>query len=94
MKRRYALKKKKRFYSILSVFVIIAVIIIAATNVYSEKPENFKTVKVKSGDTLWSIAESCGISKDTRLIVREIRRINGLDESIIYAGMEIKVPIY
>ena len=93
MKKRYVLKKQRRFYTIVSLFIVIGVVIIAAANVYSERPEAFKKVNVKEGDTLWSIAESCESNIEIRRLVQKIKVVNNMEDSIIYAGTELKIPI-
>ncbi|MDD4495474.1 MAG: LysM peptidoglycan-binding domain-containing protein [Eubacteriales bacterium] len=92
MKKRYVLKKQRRFYTIVSLFIVIGVVIIAASNVYSERPEAFETVNVKEGDTLWTIAESCESNMEIRRLVRKIKEVNNLEDSMIYVGTELKVP--
>ncbi len=50
-------------------------------------PSNYILYKVKKGDTL------IGIARKFRVSVSEIRRINKLRDSKLYAGQVIKVPI-
>jgi len=53
-----------------------------------------ENVVVKSGDTLWGIASAYSEpSKDIRKLVREICKINGIDQYKIYPGQVIKVPV-
>jgi LysM repeat protein len=49
--------------------------------------------RVRSGDTLWSIAEDHdGDGGDVRATVHQIRGLNGLDGSTIYSGQILLLP--
>lgn len=53
-----------------------------------------ESVRVMTGDTLWSIADSCkpsGVS--TEAVVRWLRSHNELDSSLVYAGQDLVVPV-
>jgi len=54
--------------------------------------ENTQEVVVERGDTLWDIAESLKLPRDTRLVVEEIKILNGLKDYTIYPGQALKVP--
>jgi len=61
---------------------------------HAEEKSITQNVVVKSGDTLWGIASKyTEPSKDIRKLVREICKINGIDQYKIYPGQVIKVPI-
>jgi uncharacterized protein (DUF1684 family) len=49
-------------------------------------------VVVHPGDSLWSIAARYLPSRDAPSTVEEIRRLNGLDGYIIYAGQKLSLP--
>ena len=52
---------------------------------------------VKSGDTIWSIATDLAeqnSKKYIKSIVNDIKKLNLLDDVIIYEGQEILIPIY
>ena len=54
----------------------------------------YKNVIVKSGDTLWGIADKYSDpSKDIRKNIRDICEINDVKPGNIYPGQVIKVPI-
>lgn len=56
------------------------------------KVKGYKTVTVKSGDTLWNICND-NLKVDTRRVINEVQQVNGIGSNI-KAGMVIKVPIY
>lgn len=51
-----------------------------------------EVVTVAPGDTLWDIA--AGVDDgDVPSMVAEIRDLNALDSSVVYAGQELRVPL-
>jgi len=49
--------------------------------------------RVRAGDTLWDIAASVTPpGGDVRATVHEVRRLNGLEASIIHPGDELALP--
>ncbi len=93
MKKKYVLKNRKRFYSIISVIVFVTVLLITATNVYSQQNIRYESVMVKKGDTVWSIAERYNSHLDTRRLVDKIKTVNNLKDCLIFEGTELLVPI-
>lgn len=52
-----------------------------------------RTVVVRSGDTLWSLAKEHGpAGVDTRAVVDWIRRENGLESALLIPGERVVVP--
>ena len=48
---------------------------------------------VRSGETLWSIAESLvPASEDTRQMVQNLKRLNKLEGGLIAVGQQLMVP--
>lgn len=92
MKRKYVLKKKARFFSILTILVIAATTLFYATSAYGYKAPTYRTVAVKSGDTLWDIAKRYSTSGDIRLNIYKIKKLNKLASSDIYEGTVLKIP--
>ncbi len=55
--------------------------------------QNGRELTVKSGDTLWTIAQEYKPSgKDMRQFVREISQLNNIDDASIYCGQKLVVP--
>ncbi|MGW3343663.1 LysM peptidoglycan-binding domain-containing protein [Nonomuraea rubra] len=49
-------------------------------------------VEVRKGDTLWEIADALSAGDDPGALVEEIKRLNGLPDSLIRPGARIYVP--
>ncbi|MCX7842502.1 MAG: LysM peptidoglycan-binding domain-containing protein [Clostridia bacterium] len=92
MRKKLVLKNKRRFTIFIMLLLLITIISIYTTTVYSYKSPQYNSVIVKPGDTLWSIAQECGNSKDIRKLVHSIKKINNLTGSEIYAGTELLIP--
>ena len=55
----------------------------------------YMDVEVKSGDTLWNIAQDyMPDDMDTRKAVFQLCSLNDISADQLYAGMTIQVPIY
>lgn len=91
--------KKKFTKSISMVSLFIIAILVWSTNIYSKESINYKNEYIITGDTLWSIAQKEAKeniyykNKDIRDIVRDIKKINHLQDGNIYDGQQIKIPI-
>ncbi len=82
-----------RFLVIISTFVV-ALVLLLASSVMAAGPEP-ETVdyRVRSGDTLWTIAEEVGPDgDDVRGVIAEIRHLNEMDSSMINPGETLLVP--
>jgi len=92
MKRRYVLKRKKRFFIFISVVVFIAVFTLLSVSADSDDQKVKETVTVGRGDTLWSIAEKYGEDSDIRKYIFEIKELNNIKGNIIFEGDELLLP--
>jgi len=93
MKRKYRLKNKRRFFTLIAIIIVSLILGISATTIaYGDKETSFKEVTVRSGDTLWSIAEKYNKNEDIRKYIYEIKKINNLKTSDIYAGDTLILP--
>ena len=81
-----------RFLVIISTFVV-ALVLLLASSVMAAGPES-ETVdyQVRSGDSLWTIAEEVAPDDDARGVISEIRDLNDLDSSLIVPGQTLLVP--
>jgi len=65
-----------------------------STDSAASEAQKYITVEVKSGDTLWQIADGHkNKGKDIRKLIYEINTINRLDDSSIYPGQLLKIPV-
>jgi len=56
--------------------------------------QKYISIEVKPGDTLWQIAsEHMNKGKDIRKLIYEIKAINSMDDSAIFPGQLIKIPV-
>lgn len=59
------------------------------------QPTTYAVVRVEKGDSLWSIVDDyCPDYRDMRSFVDEVRDTNGMNNSLIYPGSELIIPIY
>jgi LysM repeat protein len=82
-----------RFLVIISTFVV-ALVLLLASSVMAAGPEPATVdYRVRSGDTLWTIAEEVAPEdNDVRGVISEIRHLNELDSSMIIPGETLLVP--
>lgn len=94
------IKMKLRFIILLLLIVFITIFAISGI-VIAKEPNNNTTNKeltyveiiVQEGDTLWNIARPYYDGKsDYRKFIHEIRKLNDLNEGIIYPGQIIIIP--
>ncbi|MBQ3408091.1 MAG: LysM peptidoglycan-binding domain-containing protein [Clostridia bacterium] len=91
--------KTKFFRSFILFTVALSFILLNIGNKSaSEEIQNYKTITVNSGDTLWSIAQyeknENNYYKDTdiREIVHDIKEINNLKSSNLNVNQSLKIP--
>jgi LysM repeat protein len=81
-----------RFLVIISTFVV-ALVLLLASSVLAAGPEPATVdYRVRSGDTLWTIAEDVDPESDVRGVIAEIKDLNDLDSSLIRPGQILEVP--
>ena len=52
-----------------------------------------RVIVVSEGDTLWGLAASVADEGEVREAMREIRRLNALDTSVLQLGQRLRVPL-
>lgn len=92
MKKVYKLKNRKRFVTILLLFIILILFSGTVTVTARYKSPEYRSVSVRPGDTLWEIAERYSINSDIREYIYNIKKINGLDSATIYPGQKLYIP--
>jgi LysM repeat protein len=59
----------------------------------ADRPEPARFTVVRSGDTLWSIAEGVvGPQGDPRPVVQQLIDVNGLSSALIRPGERLRLP--
>lgn len=82
---------------VLGIIFILSLVIVKSTLSYTTK--EYKTIYVKPGDTLWSIASDLQENdnyydgKDIRYIIGDLKEINSLNTSTVYINQEIQIPV-
>ena len=94
---KYRICGHVRFTVFLTFLIIISFIWFAnmfgMDAVSGSSEPTYITVAVKSGDTLWSLAETYGKpDQDIRRTVYEIAELNGMESYAIYEGQLIRMP--
>lgn len=86
---------------VVALVVAMAVLIFQKNNsikvsAQSDKELYYKSIQVREGDTLWSIAEENMTDEwnSTRSYVDAIKKLNQKNSDSIYAGMYISIPYY
>lgn len=95
MSRRYVLKNKKRFYTFVVILTVLFSSVAFAANVKGADTgtDEYVSVIVEKGDTLWDIAREYNQSGDLRKYIRRVERINNLTDGLIYEGDVLKLPV-
>jgi len=96
--RKYRVVNKTRFIIsmvILTVFFISFFSLMTNTyKAYAIKEVEYLEVIVNSGDTVWDIAKEYRNEKqDVRELVYIILEVNEIENSMIYKGQKIRIPI-
>lgn len=94
VKNSYRRKIRSIYRSLFYILIImLAITFFYAFTIFSSKPTSFIEVKVKSGDTLWSIAGRFNSNQiDLRKLVYQIKEINSLNNSVLQPGQILKIP--
>lgn len=94
MNIKYVLKNKNRFYLfVIMVTMIISSIALVANVQGADTADEYVTVMVEQGDTLWDLADEYNNTRDLRQYIRKIEKINQLTDSLIYEGDILKMPV-
>ncbi|GMQ86469.1 MAG: hypothetical protein BMS9Abin07_2048 [Acidimicrobiia bacterium] len=76
--------------------IVAVLVLLLATAVYAVGSSPVETVdyKVRSGDSLWSIADTvAGQGEDLRAVVATIRHLNDLPTAVIQPGEVLELPV-
>lgn len=81
---------------VLAVAVLLTAIMISVSSANAfgaAEPMQVETIVVKRGDSLWGIASNYAEGRDVREVVREIKLHNALEQSNLYPGMVLEIPV-
>ena len=98
MTKKYRIRSKFRFTLFLSIIVLIIGITMSSlmglNDASGDSIQEYMTIVVADGDTLWSIAEEYNDgSRDIRALIHEISVLNEIKNAEISAGQELIIPV-
>lgn len=91
-KRKYILRNKSRFFAFITIALVLSATLFASTRAYGYQDVKYTVLTVREGDTLWSIASEHFKEGDIRKHIYDIKKLNKLTTSEIYAGTELIIP--
>ena len=93
----YRITSRTRFIAFVAMMIILFTVtfnfLFALNTAQSETEDQFITVGVMSGDSLWSIAQTYMPDTDTREAVYIIKELNGLTSDSISVGSVLDIPV-
>jgi len=93
MNRKYSLKNRKRFYAFVMLITIsLSCVLFAVTVNGADTNNEYITVTVKKGDTLWELARDYSKGSDIRRYIYKIEKANNMTDCNIYEGDILKLP--
>jgi LysM repeat protein len=92
LKKKYVLKNKSKFFSSLSIILILVFTMVYMAVASGFEESRYKTITIKPGDTLWSIAEKNAGNIDIREYIYNVKKINNMDSGKIYENTSIIIP--
>lgn len=95
MKRRLILKNRKRFYVFIMITTITLSCILFAVGVNGAdiQQNEYMTVTVEKGDTLWDFAKEYSKGGDIRQYIHKIEKANRMTDCDIYEGDTLIMPL-
>ncbi len=84
---------KSKSSLVMIAIIILSLVLLPGFTSQGRKPQEYKIIEIKKGDTLWTIAEKHNINnEDPRKIVNDIKKINNLKNVILQPGQTLKIP--
>lgn len=92
-------KIKKRTGSVrkgnLIIIALIISVVLCAMMIKGNEQREIVDYTYDMGNTVWEIAQAnCPDGMDIREFAREIERVNGIENHVVYGGVVYKVPVY
>ncbi len=95
---KYRVTNMNRFRAFIFILVLIisliTFMIISTTKVYSANIIKYETVYVEAGDSLWKIASQYNNNQRIDNYIRTIEKLNNIENSKIFPGDVLLIPIY
>lgn len=93
-KNKFYLKKKNCLISLLLMFILLSgVNVVNLENYYNENEDvEYSYYRISSNDTLWSIVDNYNFKEDKRDFIREVKKINNIDDNL-QVGIIIAIPV-
>lgn len=76
----------------LTLTVLATAAVLIAAMVAGPAPHTLVDVTVGPGDSLWSIASEAAPDSDPRVVIEEIRQLNGISDDVLPIGVVLRVP--
>lgn len=94
-KKRFKLNLRRIFLLLIFICTFFSGVMLKKVDNIDNKDENitFAIHTVVSGETLWTIANNYDYDNKSSFI-KEIKRINKLDNAKIYPGYKLAIPLY
>ncbi len=93
MKRKYVLKNRKRFFTFVMTLTVLFSLLVFAAAANGAGFEEYDTVVVERGDTLWDLAKRYCSDTDIRHYIEMIKTANDMTDSMIYEGDMLRMPV-
>jgi len=92
--RTYA---RRRLAAMLAAALVVAAAVVGLAMLHtvaadSGVPERTAVVEVRSGETLWELAERVAPHSPPQAVVERIRQLNGMQGSTVHPGQPLLVP--
>lgn len=99
IKKRKINQKKVIVAVCIILLLALSIIFLLGNNTLSHCEITYKTIYVANGETLWEIARieeqnnEYYAKRDIRYIVKDIKTINSLENSNLYIGQKLQIPV-
>lgn len=90
---------KRRRFTLMPLIVLAAlsamvtVPALSSGHLYAASAQHYRTVVVRPGDTLWSLAASTSGNGDVQESIDRISQVNHLDNASLTPGQRLRIPI-
>lgn len=92
IKKRTGFARKRNLFILLVVMLVLSCISIS---IKGNERREIVDYTYDMGNTVWEIAQAnCPDGMDIREFAREIERVNGIENHVVYGGVVYKVPVY